>query len=341
MSSRIEYFDILRGLAILGVVAIHSSVTGLQFEQNTLNFNFTVLWRNALNFSVPLFLAISGYFLAKKNIQNYSEYFTFLKKQIPRVYTPLLFWSVVWLAFAVFIFNQPILNEIIKLVTFQSTGIYYFIAVIVQFYLLMPILYRLATYWGLIFSVLISVGMTIAIAYLRYYTDLILPIILYAGNFATWMMFFVLGLYIGKSVKINLSNGVLFFLVLLLYAISCIESYTLIAMFNMPDDAVTAVKTTSFLYSFFLIILLFNNQEWIRSKVLKKLGDMSFGIYLVHMFVMIPAALLLSRFFPSLREISPLYQLSLISIVILSCVLGIYIFNRILSERQSRLIGFK
>lgn len=148
MSNRIEYFDILRGLAILGVVAIHASGTGFQFEQDSFNFNFTVLWRNALNFSVPLFLAISGYFLARKNIQSYSEYFKFLKKQIPRVYTPLLSWSLVWLALAVFIFNKPIINEVVKLIAFQSSDIYYFIAVIIQFYLLMPILYRLANYGG-------------------------------------------------------------------------------------------------------------------------------------------------------------------------------------------------
>lgn len=341
MSNRIEYFDILRGLAILGVVAIHASGTGFQFEQDSFNFNFTVLWRNALNFSVPLFLAISGYFLARKNIQSYSEYFKFLKKQIPRVYTPLLSWSLVWLALAVFIFNKPIINEVVKLIAFQSSGTYYFIAVIIQFYLLMPILYRLANYGGVILSILISIGMTITIAYLRYYTDLSLPLILYAGNFATWMMFFVLGLYIGKLEKIKLSNGILFCLILSLYAISCVESYMLIEIFDKPGDAVTAVKASSFLYSFFLIILLFNNQEWIKSKPLKKLGDISFGIYLIHMLSM----LIVSRFFallvPSLIDFSPLYQLSLIIVVVLSCVMGIYIFNKIFTYKQSRFIGFK
>lgn len=341
MSNRIEYFDILRGLAILGVVAIHASGTGFQFEQDSFNFNFTVLWRNALNFSVPLFLAISGYFLARKNIQSYSEYFKFLKKQIPRVYTPLLSWSLVWLALAVFIFNKPIINEIIKLIAFQSSSIYYFIAVIIQFYLLMPILYRLANYGGLILSILISIGMTIIIAYLRYYTDISLPLILYAGNFATWMMFFVLGLYIGKLEKIKLSNGILFFLILALYAISCVESYMLIEMFDKPDDAVTAVKASSFLYSFFLIILLFNNQEWIKSKPLKKLGDMSFGIYLIHLLPMIAATKLLSLLLPSLKGFTLAYQLSLIIIVVISCVLCISIFNTIFSEKKSKFIGFK
>lgn len=341
MSNRIEYFDILRGLAILGVVAIHASGRGFQFEQDSFNFNFSVLWRNVLNFSVPLFFAISGYFLARKDIQSYSEYFKFLKKQLPRVYTPFFLWSLVWLALAVFIANQPIISEIIKLIAFQSSGTYYFIAVIIQFYLLMPVLYRLANYKGLILSVLISIGTTITIAYLRYYTDLSLPFMLYAGNFATWMMFFILGLHMGKLQKINLSNGILFFLVLALYAISCVESYMLIEMFGKPGDAVTAVKASSFLYSFFLIILLFNNQEWIKSKLLKKLGDMSFGIYLIHLLPMIIASKIFVLLAPSLIDFSPLYQLTLIIVVVLSCVIGIYIFNKIFTDKQSRLIGFK
>lgn len=148
VSERIEYFDILRALAIFGVVAIHSSSTGLQFSDNSFNFNFTVLWRNLLNFSVPMFLAISGFFLAKKKIKSSRDYFSFLKKQIPRVYIPLLIWSLVWLGLAVLIQNKSVIHEIIKLAIFQSSGPYYFIALIIQYYLLIPIIKRLASNRG-------------------------------------------------------------------------------------------------------------------------------------------------------------------------------------------------
>lgn len=80
-SERIEYFDVLRGLAIFCVVAIHSSSSGLQFSEESINLNFTVLWRNVLNFGVPMFLAISGFFLAKKSIGSLGEYFYFIKNR--------------------------------------------------------------------------------------------------------------------------------------------------------------------------------------------------------------------------------------------------------------------
>ena len=91
MTGRIEYFDVLRGLAILGVVAIHSSGTGLRFSNDSVDFNFTVLWRNLLNFSAPMFVAISGYFLKTKRIDSYQDYFSFIRAKIPKVYIPLIF----------------------------------------------------------------------------------------------------------------------------------------------------------------------------------------------------------------------------------------------------------
>lgn len=338
---RNEYFDILRGLAIIGVVAIHSSGTGLHFAENSVNFHFTVLWRNLLNFSVPMFLAISGYFLADKPVANYNDYFTFIKKQVPRVYVPLLFWSLAWFGLAVLVQNKSILHEVVKLLAFQSSGPYYFIALIIQYYLLLPILNRFANKSGLVIAVIASISTTGLIFYFRYYTDIKLPLIIYAGNFVTWAMFFVLGLYLGSTVHIKISNKLLMVFIFVFYALSCVESYVLIAIFHQAGNAVTAVKASSFMYSLALIVFLFKNQYFIKSKGLKIIGEMSFGIYLIHVIALTITSLLLSRFFSSLQEFSPAYQFSLICIVTLSCLLCVSVFNSVFSTKLSRLIGFK
>lgn len=339
--NRNEYFDILRGLAIIGVVAIHSSGTGLQFAESNPNFHFTVIWRNLLNFSVPMFLAISGYFLAGKLVGSSNEYFTFIKKQLPRVYIPLLLWSCFWLGLSVFVKDKSISHEVVKLLTFQSNGPYYFIALIIQCYLLLPILSRFANKIGLVISIIVSISMTILIFYFRYYTEINLPLIIYAGNFLTWAMFFILGLYLGSIKEIKTSNSLLVGLTFTFYTLSCVESYTLISTFHQAGNAVTAVKASSFMYSFFLIVLLFKNQGLIKSKLLKIIGDMSFGIYLVHMIPLTMLSLVLSRFFPLFQELCPLYQFSLICMVTLSCLLCISIFNSVFSTKISRLVGFK
>ncbi len=341
MSERIEHFDILRGLAIIGVVAIHSSGSGLQFSEQSINFNFTVLWRNMFNFAVPIFIAISGFFLAKKSIKNSLEYIAFQRKQIPRVYIPLLVWSSVWFAFSVIVYKSSFINELFKIATFQSSDTFYFIALIIQYYLLLPILQKLATTKGLIFSIFLSISMTWVIFYLRYYTEINLPLIFYAGNFPTWLMFFVLGLCLGSNAIKRISNKYLIIFIVLFYLISCVESYVLISLFSQSGDSVSAVKSSSFIYSFFLIIFLFNNPSLIKSKLLKHLGDVSFGVYLTHMLAMAIIARLVLHIVPSIKEISYVYQFFLIGSITISCFVGIIVVNKIISTKQARLLGFK
>ena len=67
MMKRIDYFDFLRGLAILMVVGIHTYSVS-QF--NTIEHTFQVASREMLNFAVPLFLAISGFFIGQKAIDT-------------------------------------------------------------------------------------------------------------------------------------------------------------------------------------------------------------------------------------------------------------------------------
>ncbi|NJA05749.1 acyltransferase [Methylococcaceae bacterium WWC4] len=338
---RVEYFDVLRGIAIIGVVAIHSSGVGLQFKDDVYNFHFTVIWRNLVNFSVPLFLAISGYFLSKKSVGNINDYVLFIKKQVTRVYIPLLFWSFVWLFLAVFVENKPLSNELVKLVSFQSSAPYYFIALIIQYYLLLPLLKRLNNKTGLFISALASIMMALIIFYLRHYTHIKLPLILYAGNFITWGMFFVLGLCLNSSMQFKLSNKTMLFLTIIFYALSCVETYVLMNAFHQAENAVTAVKASSFLYSFFLIVFLFNRRGVIKPRILKHIGRISFGIYLIHMFILLVLPDTLSRLCPGLQKTTIAYQLSLIVTTIFICYIFILLFNRILSSKASQFIGFK
>lgn len=91
---RVEYFDVLRGVAIICVIAIHAFSNFDISESNKLSYHLAIVWRQIIGYAVPLFLAISGYFLSKKDVSTKSNYIAFLKKQIPRVYLPMLIWSV-------------------------------------------------------------------------------------------------------------------------------------------------------------------------------------------------------------------------------------------------------
>lgn len=84
MKQRVVYFDFLRGLAIMMVVAIHTY---------TLGTDSTAI-RQLFNTAVPLFIAISGFFLSQKKMEKKKAYHLFLRKQLPKVYLSVLVWSL-------------------------------------------------------------------------------------------------------------------------------------------------------------------------------------------------------------------------------------------------------
>lgn len=59
MTNRNLYFDFLRGVAIIMVIGIHCY---------TIDNN--ILFRQVLNAAVPLFIAVSGFFLSQKVIKD-------------------------------------------------------------------------------------------------------------------------------------------------------------------------------------------------------------------------------------------------------------------------------
>lgn len=93
MQQRDTYFDFLRGIAIIMVIGIHTYTDGLM--------HFNLFLRQILNCAVPIFLAISGYFIGHKSFVEQGSYVKFLKKQVPRVYIPMLFWSIPWMLLAI------------------------------------------------------------------------------------------------------------------------------------------------------------------------------------------------------------------------------------------------
>ena len=195
MKERITYFDSLRGLAIIGVVFIHS----LKFKDSSF-VDISIILRQLINVSVPLFLALSGFFLADKKISSKRDFFDFLKKQIPRVYIPYFVWSIIFIG--VYFFTSKdfnIVTQIVSCLIFQTSGIFYFIALIIQYYILFPFIQKYLGKKLLLLSAMVSFICCIIIFFYQFLTHHNLPLIIYAGNALTWIMFFVLGMYLKKN----------------------------------------------------------------------------------------------------------------------------------------------
>ena len=278
MTDRIKYYDSLRGIAIIAVVFIHS----LSYKDHS-TIGISVFFRQLINFAVPLFLGISGFFLAKKDIQTTNEYLLFLKKQITRVYVPYLFWSIGFFAMYVLLFHKlSAVDMIMNVLTFQSAPIFYFVALIIQYYLLFPFLKKYLPKI-VVPSIIVSLMACVAIFLYKYYYDTTLPLIVYAGNFLTWVMFFVLGLFLGTR-KININPRLLLILILIFLVASNFETYFQFEYIGSITEAVTAVKISSFIYSGLLLVYFLNfKRNW---TLFSDLGVVSYTVFLMHLLVL-------------------------------------------------------
>ena len=79
------------------VVGIHTwpAQNGYQLDGSFMEV-LQLLMKNFFNCAVPLFLAISGYFIGRKKLSSFAECRTFWRKQIPTVYIPCLIFSIPW-----------------------------------------------------------------------------------------------------------------------------------------------------------------------------------------------------------------------------------------------------
>jgi fucose 4-O-acetylase-like acetyltransferase len=137
MEQRKRYFDVLRGVAILMVIAIHTYKPSIEGWINLANLGV----RQILNCAVPLFFAMSGFFVYRKVLDSKQTILKFWRHQIPKVYIPTLIWSLPLFLLAVIKGKNPITNTLNLLIC--GFSVYYFIAVTIQYYLLLPVLQRL------------------------------------------------------------------------------------------------------------------------------------------------------------------------------------------------------
>ena len=147
---RLIEIDILRGFAMLAVVAIH--VTNLPLENLTEKYGYLFFYMvsSFLNFAVPVFVLISALMAAYSEIGRTSSLWLYYKKKLLRLFLPYLAWTLFYLVFRFVthgLFIEDILswrNWIAWIFQGRAYEHLYFLAVICQFHVLFPLLIKLA-----------------------------------------------------------------------------------------------------------------------------------------------------------------------------------------------------
>jgi peptidoglycan/LPS O-acetylase OafA/YrhL len=310
IQTRLPEFDLLRSLAIIGVIIIHITAPLEMYAHNGpfMYYLFAII-HLAQRFCVPAFLIISGFFLTYKN-DNEQKPTLVLKRRLLRIIPPYLFWSLFFYFLDVTLGKRPFnVNLLLQnLLMGSAVGAYYFVVLIIQFYVLWWLLtkFKILNYKKLLLISLIVQVIVTAYLYFCLFSIQYFPAInLMYRLILPWSFYFVLGLFLGNNYEmtkrvIQKQRWVLIIITAVSLLLSVIEfnlidGSNLLNNINNPknftgeqlETAISYWRISSQVYSvaFFLLIIGWYDTKFIKfglTNLLKKFSEYSFAIYLIH-----------------------------------------------------------
>lgn len=289
------YPDILRILAIISVVVLHSAGhmdTKSQFD--SLNWWVGIVIKNLTTFGVPIFFMISGAFLLDKD--KYDESLkSFFTKRFYKVGVPFIFWVTMLFFWKLILFKQPFLiGNYIETIVTRPSNPYWFFYSIMGLYLATPVIrifvryapLNRVRYFIIVWFFFYSISFTI-----RYYTKVRLGID--STIFHSYIGYFLLGFYL-NSKEFPTGRPMKFVYMLVFFWISSIAlSYWLNAIGSGADVYVYKKQSILQVIIQILIFLLVKstceNYKTFFNKHKKRIRFLSsnvFGVYVVHIFIL-------------------------------------------------------
>jgi peptidoglycan/LPS O-acetylase OafA/YrhL len=347
---------VLNGLAILGVVLYHSSIwafvviswTPERFARmGRLTYYSLRTLEQAIVYTIPTFLFISGYFIAFAigHIESNKQW-RLIYARLKGLVIPFLIWSVLILVLDMLLgHTYSVKDFLLTIITGQADPPYYYVLLLVQFLILSPILVSLArTRYKLLLIVTALIQLIIITS--RYDTLLELNIpalqpfrLINRQNLFLSRIFFVTfgivyGLHFSRSIQfrkqlVRFRWGLLVSLVVFL--ILGIVEWEIIQGFSGEISIGQAETVIDGFYALAFILCYLAFEEFIPpfSKQFALLGAMSYGIYLTHNSVQGYVAKIIYHFWPWLMG----YQI-LMQPILIACGLGLPIILMILVKRS-------
>ena len=143
MKPWLESIEHIRGLSMLGVVAIHIGSQYLLLNP-TPNIHLVALFEIVSRFSVPIFFFVSAFGLFyRMNLSEPFAYGKFLRRRFKAVLIPYLFWSTLYIVHDNYVNGWQIFPESDYAAEIYFFGLakyhLYFLVILIWFYLFMPL----------------------------------------------------------------------------------------------------------------------------------------------------------------------------------------------------------
>ncbi len=307
----LKSIEFIRGVAMLGVVAIH---VGSQYLTNpTPNLNLVALFEVVSRFSVPIFFFISAFGLFYKiDLQEKFDYKNFLRRRFKAVLYPYLIWSVIYFTHDnnFFMYGLPDFGFAVQVIFFGLAKYHlYFLVILIWFYLLMPLWIKIIKnftppFFALIFFLQIAFNYFSSYSTCLFEVTNALPVESILRMFLQWRLnylvlhyafIFLLGGILAvhsekffawlKENKFLVTAVFLVTLILHLgyfYWLVYFEKYSALSAVNTAHQ----LSPTGFFYtigaSIFLFMAFENFHFGLIEKFLSLTGKNSYGVYLVH-----------------------------------------------------------
>jgi peptidoglycan/LPS O-acetylase OafA/YrhL len=296
--SKLLELDIVRAIAILAVLTIHgTSEATVELPVGSISQAVYLAINKLSNFAVPLFIFLSGVVLFYRYIDDWSgkQAVTFYLKRVKQILFPYLIWSAFYYLYNQWIFYREQFHwntaEFLDLLPWADASYHlYFMVIIVQFYVLFPLLVTLCRMWSGFRKGLFFLGLAVQGAFYSY-NHWVEPINHMPSLCVTYFSLFTLGGYVGMHydaciawitrhirwvLPLSAALGLSFVGLFLL------EGRTSIRLDNTWYEVLFNVYPMFAACSFIWIGRKLLQLSPALSKGLLSLGAVSFGIYLMH-----------------------------------------------------------
>ncbi len=339
--SEISSFEVL---LCLFVVMIHILSEGIGYYEKGTVLSFLYFgFSRALTFAVPGFVISAGIKFAHKYEHSTFNYFSFIKGRIIKIYIPYIIFAVIYYLYFVYYrdFFEFDLSKLGNYLWYGSlVAPFYFVILIMQFYVLSPIImmfYRLLPQRaGILLAAVISI---LAVAFLNdyKYSDRI---------FLHYLIYWVIGCYIGSDFRTSMSRLLRLKKPLVIGGVFFTALYIGFSYANFCGaEASLASEIIKFIYCILASLMYLVSMPKSVGFLADHIAPATYYVFLVHCLVIFHIQYLLTEFGVSVIFIRLLitvfltYILSLLLsvgyITLKHYILQIPIFNRRKSRRRT------
>lgn len=336
-SEKILYLEMIRIIAIFSVILLHCNspffTDASMFESKT--WWLTDIINAISRFGVPLFFMISGYLLLSSKTAD--NIVVFYKKRFLKIVPPFLIWSFIYYCNNYVMYHAPftISNFLISIGTQNIVYHFWYLYTILFFYLLTPFVKKIINQCNekqlyiLLFIIILPTTICPFFNRLLQNWCFYFPMVVdgYWG-------FFLLGYLLGTYDLPKKYRQILYCIAILCVLIAILGTDRTSSHNEIDIFYTGGYQYHAFVISAAIFVFLKHTMPTIKSKLLSdtitKLGDLSFGLYLCHVFIIEKLSILLPLSKAHQQIVIYTVITFIIGYIILYFVSKIKLFNKIL-----------